>query len=273
MEVYTDGSCIPNPGPMGAAYVIISNDKIIHEDSFFLEKGTNNIGEYMAVQKAIEYINKTDDLSKLSFTLFSDSNLVIKQLNKIWKIKDPILKEYYDSINAQSVNITYVHVKAHNGNKWNEYIDQKAKDAIKSLKNKDIITNIMEDSNIEKIIEKMLDVKLKPLLDMQQQLINQNLKLSEDLLNNKPPTKQQQPKILKSKLDSDEVEIKKNENGVFYVTGNTFPIKDDIKMVGTGARWNDNRAPSVWSFNNDVTLDQIKDVLDKKCKLVDKTNE
>ena len=44
-------------------------------------------------------------------------------------------------------------------------------------------------------------------------------------------------------------------------------------MVGTGARWNDNRAPSVWSFNNDVTLDQIKDVLNNKCKLVDKTNE
>ena len=233
----------------------------------------------MAVQKAVEYISKTDELSKLSFTLFSDSNLVIKQLNKLWKMKDPTLKEYYDNINTHNVNITYKHIKAHNGNKWNEYIDKKAKDAINLFKNKTIFTHNMEipkddNSNLENLLVKILDLKLRPLLDMQQQLINQNLKLSEDLLNLKPkPSVKQHAKILKTKLDSDDVEIKKNKNGILYVTGNTFPIKDNIKQVGSGAKWNDNREQNVWSFNNDVTLEQIKDILHDKCTLIDKTNE
>ena len=123
---------------------------------------------------------------------------------------------------------------------------------------------------IGNIISKLLDEKLKPLLDMQQQLIDQNLKLSEQL-NSETPIKP--PKLMRSTNmpvynNNENVTLVKNEEGIFYVTGNTYPIKDDIKKIG--AMFNDNRQPKVWSFNPGVTIEQITEVLSSKCNLENK---
>ena len=267
MEIYTDGSCMPNPGPMGAAYVIIKNNSIIHEDNFYKPKGTNNEGEYLAIQKALEYYF---NVYTENVILYSDSNLAIQQLNNNWKVKDPKLIYYYNSIKLliKNKNITFRHVKAHNGNKWNEYVDKKAKE----FKDIQVHNNKMSDSTSD-IISKLLDEKLKPLLDMQQQLIDQNLKLSEQL---NRETSIKPPKLTRSTNmpvynNKENVTLLKNEEGIFYVTGNTFPIKDEIKKIG--AMFNDNRQQKVWSFNPGVTVEQITESLSSKCTLENKIPE
>ena len=118
-------------------------------------------------------------------------------------------------------------------------------------------------------ISKLLDEKLKPLLDMQQQLIDQNIRLSEQINNTapaKPPKLVRSTNIMNNKED---VTLMKNDQGIYYVTGNTYPIKDDIKNIG--AMFNDNRQLKVWSFNPGVSVDEITQSLSSKCKLEDKT--
>tara|TARA_Y100000389_G_scaffold38887_1_gene33281 strand:+ start:956 stop:1336 length:381 start_codon:yes stop_codon:yes gene_type:complete len=118
-------------------------------------------------------------------------------------------------------------------------------------------------------ISKLLDEKLKPLLDMQQQLIDQNIRLSEQI-NNTPPSNP--PKLVRSTnimSNKEDVTLMKNDQGIYYVTGNTYPIKDDIKNIG--AMFNDSRQLKVWSFNPGVSVDEITKSLSSKCKLENKT--
>ena len=118
-------------------------------------------------------------------------------------------------------------------------------------------------------ISKLLDEKLKPLLDMQQQLIDQNIRLSEQINNtstSNPPKLVRSNNIMNNKED---VTLMKNEQGIYYVTGNTYPIKDDIKTIG--AMFNDSRQLKVWSFNPGVSVGEITESLSSKCKLENKT--
>ena len=107
---------------------------------------------------------------------------------------------------------------------------------------------------------------------MQQQLIDQNLKLSEQL-NRENSIKP--PKLVRSTniptYNKENVILLKNEEGIFYVTGNTFPIKDEIKKIG--ALFNDNRQQKVWSFNPGVTIEQITESLSSKCNLENKVTK
>ena len=108
-------------------------------------------------------------------------------------------------------------------------------------------------------ISKLLDEKLKPLLDMQQQLIDQNIRLSQQI-NNTPPSKP--PKLVRSTNimnNKEDVTLMKNDQGIYYVTGNTYPINDDSRQL------------KVWSFNPGVLVDEITESLSSKCKLEDKT--
>ena len=83
--VYTDGSCIPNPGPGGWAYEIRnSQDEIIESLSGSDKNTTNNRMELTAVIKSL----KSDYINNDSFvTIKSDSQLIINTMNKNWKKK------------------------------------------------------------------------------------------------------------------------------------------------------------------------------------------
>ena len=83
--VYTDGSCIPNPGSGGWAYEIRNSmDEIIDSSSGFDKNTTNNRMELTAVIKSLQsdYIK-----SNSVVTIRSDSQLIINTMNKNWKKK------------------------------------------------------------------------------------------------------------------------------------------------------------------------------------------
>lgn len=89
MKIFCDGGSRGNPGQGACAFVAYDdNNKILHEEGKFLGVVTNNEAEYSAVILALSNLS---DLRQINF--FLDSLLVVNQLNGLWKIKEPRLRE------------------------------------------------------------------------------------------------------------------------------------------------------------------------------------
>lgn len=133
LKIFTDGGALNNPGPAASAFVVYRDNKIIHQDSFALGSSTNNFAEYTAVVKAYEWLikNKPADLTKVGF--FSDSNLMVNQLNGLFKVKNAAIREFVLKIRSfeQELNlpISYTHVYREK----NELADSLVKKAFKSF--------------------------------------------------------------------------------------------------------------------------------------------
>jgi ribonuclease HI len=117
LNIFTDGGSRGNPGP-SALGVYIENDKgiVLDEMGKYLGITTNNIAEYSAIVAALEWIlqNKArmPQLSKISF--YMDSQLASSQLNGLYRIKNPHLRELlFEARQKESqigLPITYSHV-------------------------------------------------------------------------------------------------------------------------------------------------------------------
>jgi ribonuclease HI len=95
INIYTDGGARGNPGPAASAIVICDDqDKVIYKNSKYLGIATNNFAEYSAVILALERITGDPALGiakgvRIAFHL--DSELIVSQLNGLYKIKSPNL--------------------------------------------------------------------------------------------------------------------------------------------------------------------------------------
>ncbi|PIS43050.1 MAG: ribonuclease H [Candidatus Kerfeldbacteria bacterium CG08_land_8_20_14_0_20_40_16] len=86
LKIYTDGGARGNPGPAAAGVVIFNEQgKLIGKYSKFLGETTNNQAEYQAVIFALE---KARQLKGTTLKLHLDSEIVVQQLNRKYKIKD-----------------------------------------------------------------------------------------------------------------------------------------------------------------------------------------
>jgi ribonuclease HI len=127
-KIYTDGSCLKNPGgASGWAFVILEND-----EETYLSGGeassTNNRMEMMAVIKALSFAPGKE------YTIFTDSKLVMNCAQGIWKRKANLdLWSEYDSVSSK-FSLKWVWVKAHKGNKYNEIVDDMARSEAKKIK-------------------------------------------------------------------------------------------------------------------------------------------
>jgi len=84
IEVYVDGAARGNPGPAGIGVVIKDGPKLIGEIGAYIGKSTNNIAEYMALVRGLEEV-LIRGFRSASF--YSDSELLVKQLNGEYKVK------------------------------------------------------------------------------------------------------------------------------------------------------------------------------------------
>ncbi|MCD4704494.1 ribonuclease HI family protein [bacterium] len=85
-KLFTDGGARGNPGPAGIGGVLYnSKDEVVADFSVYLGETTNNQAEYKALLKGLELAleNKVEDLES-----FLDSELVVKQLNREYKVKN-----------------------------------------------------------------------------------------------------------------------------------------------------------------------------------------
>lgn len=97
LTTFTDGGSRNNPGP-AACGVVIQDEKenIIFQGSKYLGTATNNQAEYGALVMAL---SKAKDLfenkKEKEIICYLDSELVVKQLNREYKVKDEKMKELY----------------------------------------------------------------------------------------------------------------------------------------------------------------------------------
>jgi phosphoribosylglycinamide formyltransferase-1 len=90
---YVDGGSRGNPGPAAAAYILADEQrKPLQAKAFFIGETTNNIAEYTAICRALEAAKSLD---AKQITIYSDSELLVKQLNGQYKIKSENIKPLF----------------------------------------------------------------------------------------------------------------------------------------------------------------------------------
>ena len=118
--IYTDGSCLPG-GIGGWAICIISSDKNNYLFSDSEIDTTNNRMELRAIIEAVSCMKENSHC-----IIYSDSMLCINCATGLWKRKAnlDLWKEY--DIESKGKNVSFKHVKAHNGDYFNEKVDKLA---------------------------------------------------------------------------------------------------------------------------------------------------
>ena len=138
IKIYTDGSCIGNPGPGGWAVIILDNKnkKIISGKK---NNTTNNQMELLAPIKALSNFNK-----KKSFIIFTDSIYVKEGITKwienwkknSWKtygkkpVKNQKLWKKLDEL-VKFHDVKWEWIKGHSTNIYNNLVDELARKAAK----------------------------------------------------------------------------------------------------------------------------------------------
>jgi len=93
MEVFVDGASRGNPGPAGAGVLIVNdNGDIVDEGSHYLGARTNNQAEYEAL---IIGLKKVKEIRPPRVKIFSDSELLVKQMRGEFRVKNEALKPLF----------------------------------------------------------------------------------------------------------------------------------------------------------------------------------
>lgn len=113
--INTDGASRGNPGKASYGFLIKTDTGVIlHQEGRYIGTDTNNVAEYTAVLKALEYIH--EQYSKKAphqIQVIADSLLIISQLGGRFKVKSPKLKIIFEKIKILEMDlgvITYKHV-------------------------------------------------------------------------------------------------------------------------------------------------------------------
>jgi len=135
IDIFTDGSCLGNPGAGGWCAILRykGHEKILKGGE---KQTTNNRMELLAVIKALEALKEPCEID-----LYSDSTYVLKGLNEWlegWIKKDfkkvknvDLWKKYLDVSKKHKININWV--KGHSGHTENEICDKIAKEEAQKL--------------------------------------------------------------------------------------------------------------------------------------------
>ncbi len=139
--IYTDGACSGNPGPGGWGSILMYGEHK-KEVSGGKKDTTNNVMELTAVIEALKLLK-----FKCKVSLYSDSAYVVNAFNQKWiygwmkngwknASKEPVKnkelwQELYDLTKTHEV--TFIKVKGHSDNEYNNRCDEMARKAILEL--------------------------------------------------------------------------------------------------------------------------------------------
>lgn len=99
LKVYFDGGSRGNPGPSAVGAVVYDGKgEKLDELSLYIGEYTNNVSEYVALDKVLSLIK---EYNCKRIILYTDSKLLYNQLKKIWKIKDSRILKIYMDINRK----------------------------------------------------------------------------------------------------------------------------------------------------------------------------
>ena len=137
--IYTDGACSGNPGPGGFGTILMCDD-VKKEFSGGKKDTTNNVMEITAVIEGLKLLKYPCEVE-----VYSDSAYVINAFNQKWiegwkkngwknskneDVKNRELWEELDSL-TNIHKVTFIKVKGHSDNEFNNRCDELAREAIK----------------------------------------------------------------------------------------------------------------------------------------------
>src|SRR5262245_25371149 len=126
ININIDGAARGNPGPAAFAYVITRDGEPPVEHAGCLGEATNNIAEYTALVRALE---RAAELGAARVHGRSDSEVLVKQMNGEYKVKNASLRELYDQAQELAARFKAVSVE-HVRREQNKRADQLCNDAL-----------------------------------------------------------------------------------------------------------------------------------------------
>jgi len=132
LDIYIDGASKGNPGPSGIGVVICQSSAVIKNISEFIGNATNNIAEYTALIYALKeaVLLKAEILQ-----IKTDSQLLARQINRIYKIKNERILELHRQASAimpAFKKVTVEHIPRENNKGADKLANQAVKKALKS---------------------------------------------------------------------------------------------------------------------------------------------
>jgi ribonuclease HI len=122
----TDGGSRGNPGPAGAGFVIEVDGEIVCRGGKFIPSATNNIAEYEAFIWGLENVAA---LGYSEVQVYADSELLVKQINGQYRVKNEGLKPLFMRALAELRRFASYRV-THVRRELNEAADAMANDAM-----------------------------------------------------------------------------------------------------------------------------------------------
>ena len=129
ITVNVDGASKGNPGPSAIGIAFQKNKELIKEVSEFIGNHTNNFAEYTALIRALEI---SIESGFQNIEIKSDSELVVKQVSKIYKVKDADIKDLFDKVNFLTEKISSFKI-THVPREENLRADKLANQALKTV--------------------------------------------------------------------------------------------------------------------------------------------
>ena len=127
--VHTDGAARGNPGPAAIGVVIEDGEgRTVYEASRALGVKTNNEAEYLALIAALEYLR---EVRAKEAEICMDSELVVRQINGEYKVKEPRLQSLYARV-TMLLNMVPKHKIRHVRRADNARADELANEALDS---------------------------------------------------------------------------------------------------------------------------------------------
>jgi ribonuclease HI len=121
LKIYTDGGARGNPGPAAGGILIFDeNDKLLKINAKYYGKITNNQAEYEALLTALRMAQA---MNAKNLECYLDSDLIVKQLTGVYKVKSPnikSLKATVDKLVANFEKVEFLHVKR----EYNKFADK-----------------------------------------------------------------------------------------------------------------------------------------------------
>ena len=95
LTAHSDGASKGNPGPAAIGFTIEKEGIVLEECSKYIGETTNNIAEYTAL---ITTIKRMKILRATDIIIYSDSELAVKQIRGIYKVKNKGLKSLFSEV-------------------------------------------------------------------------------------------------------------------------------------------------------------------------------
>lgn len=134
--IYSDGGARGNPGPAAIGFIVQdAKGSVVKKQGEVIGDATNNVAEYRAAIAALKklrsLIGKTR-AKKVSVQVRMDSELVVRQLHGLYKVRDAFLKDLFLELKEACQSFGSVHFR-HIPRSQNKEADRLVNDALDGI--------------------------------------------------------------------------------------------------------------------------------------------